>query len=445
VRLVIVGGSDAGISAALRARQLAPGTDVTVVVADRFPNFSICGIPYHVSGDVPRWQALAHRGLPELEATGMRLRLDTVAESVDAAGRRLLLEDGGEIGYDELVIGTGAVPVRPPIEGLDGLGPDDGVFLLHTMADTFALTAALDRRPRTALIVGAGYVGVEMVEALAARGLAVTQVEALPEVLPTVDPELGRLVRERIEKAGVEVVTGVGVAAVAKAGARLAVTGSGGFRRDVDLVLVVVGVRPDTALARTAGARLGARGAVAVDRSMRTSVPHVWAAGDCAVTHHRLLGETYLPLGTTAHKQGRVAGENAVGGTREYAGSLGSQVVKVFDLVVGRTGLKDEDARADFSPMTVAASADDHKVYYPGAEPIAMRWTGDVHSGRLLGVQMVGRLGSEVAKRVDVAAAAIHSGLTVDAISDLDLTYTPPLGSPWDALQVGAQAWEAAR
>jgi NADPH-dependent 2,4-dienoyl-CoA reductase/sulfur reductase-like enzyme len=173
-----------------------------------------------------------------------------------------------------------------------------------------------------------------------------TQVEALPEVLPTVDPELGRLVRERIEKAGVDVVTGVSVDAVHKSVARPDVTGSGGFRREVDPVLVVVGVRPDTALAQTAGAELAARGAIAVDRSMRASVPHVWAVGDCAVTHHRLLGETYLPLGTTAHKQGQVAGENAVGGSREYAGSLGSRVVKVFDLVVGRTRLKDAEARS---------------------------------------------------------------------------------------------------
>jgi NADPH-dependent 2,4-dienoyl-CoA reductase/sulfur reductase-like enzyme len=445
VRLVIVGGSDAGIAAALRARQLAPDTEVTVVVADRFPNFSICGIPYHVSGDVPRWQALAHRGLPELEATGMRLRLDTVARRIDPEGRQITCAGGDEIGYDELIVGTGAVPVRPPIEGLDRLGPADGVFLLHTMADTFALTEALDRGPQEALVVGAGYIGVEMVEALAARGLSVTQVEALPEVLPTVDPELGRVVRERIEKAGVEVVTGVRVSSVRTAD-RLVVDGSEGFHREVDLVLLVVGVRADTALAETAGVGLGARGAIKVDRSMRTNVPHVWAAGDCVVTHHRLLGETYLPLGTTAHKQGRIAGENAVGGSREYAGSLGSQVVKVFDLVVGRTGLKDsEAAAAGFEPVTVAATADDHKAYYPGAEPVAMRWTGDRTSGRLLGVQIVGQLGSEIAKRVDVVAAAIHSGLSVEDVSDLDLTYTPPLGSPWDALQVGAQTWEANR
>jgi NADPH-dependent 2,4-dienoyl-CoA reductase/sulfur reductase-like enzyme len=160
------------------------------------------------------------------------------------------------------------------------------------------------------------------------------------------------------------------------------------------------------------------------------------------VTHHRLLGTTYIPLGTTAHKQGRVAGENAIGGRREYAGSLGTQVVKVFDMAAARTGLRDhEAASAGFEPVTVAAEAEDHKAYYPGSHRIAMRWTGDRRTGRLLGVQLFGHRHAEVAKRVDIAATAIFNEMTVDAFSDLDLSYTPPLGSPWDAMQIGAQAW----
>ena len=203
-----------------------------------------------------------------------------------------------------------------------------------------------------------------------------------------------------------------------------------------------VGVRPDTGLAAAAGAELGVKGAIAVDRGMRTNLPDVFAAGDCVVTHHRLLGESYLPLGTTAHKQGRVAGENALGGRREFAGSLGTQVVKVFDLVAARTGLRDHEAvAAGFDPLTVDGEADDHKAYYPGSHRIAMRYTGDRRDGRLLGLQLVGRLGSEIAKRIDIAATAIFNDMTVEAISDLDLSYTPPLGSPWDALQAGAQAW----
>jgi NADPH-dependent 2,4-dienoyl-CoA reductase/sulfur reductase-like enzyme len=180
---------------------------------------------------------------------------------------------------------------------------------------------------------------------------------------------------------------------------------------------------------------------------MRTGVPHVWAAGDCVVTHHRLLGLTWLPLGTTAHKQGRVAGENMLGGDRRYAGSVGTQVVKVFDLVAARTGLRDRDA-ADLpgtTPLSSITIADDHKAYYPGAVPLSIGVTGDTATGRLLGAQIVGHRSAEVAKRIDVFAAALHAGSTLDEVSDLDLSYTPPLGSPWDAVQVAAQAWERER
>ena len=225
---------------------------------------------------------------------------------------------------------------------------------------------------------------------------------------------------------------------------RVQATAAGGtaVTRTAGMVLVVVGVRPDTALAAAAGATLGARGAIAVDRRMRTSLPDVLAAGDCVITHHRLLGETYLPLGTTAHKQGRVAGENACGGTREFAGSLGTQVVKIFDQAAARTGLRDHEAKAaGFDPVTIGSEADDHKAYYPGSHRITMRVTGDRGTGKLLGVQLFGHRHAEIAKRIDIAATAIFSNMTVDAISDLDLSYTPPLGSPWDAVQIGAQSW----
>lgn len=212
-----------------------------------------------------------------------------------------------------------------------------------------------------------------------------------------------------------------------------------------DVVLVVVGVRPSTDLLARAGARPGAGGAVVVDEAMRTGLPHLFAAGDGVITHHRLLGTTYLPLGTTAHKQGRVAGENAVGGSARFAGSVGTQVVKVFDLVAARTGLDDREAlAAGFEPATTTV-ADDHKAYYPGAEPLTIRVTGDTRDGRLLGAQLVGRLGTETAKRVDIFATALFAGLTVEQVSDLDLSYTPPLGSPWDAVQLAAQGWTRAR
>ena len=455
MHLVMIGGSDAGISAALRARELDPGSEVTVVVSDAYPNFSICGIPYYVSGEVPDWRNLAHRTTADLEATGMRLRLDTTARRIDVPARKLLVTDPGGteelVSYDKLIIGTGAVPVRPPIGGLDQLGPADGVHLLHSMGDTFAVMRTLtEDAPATAIIVGAGYIGLEMADALTTRGLQAIQMEQLPEVLPTVDPGLGAHVRDQLAGHGVEVLTGTTVRQISPSGpgsgGRLrveATTAAGtGLARHADLVLVVVGVRPDTTLAADAGSALGARGAIAVDTSMRTHLPDVYAAGDCVVTHHRLLGETYLPLGTTAHKQGRVAGENALGGHREFAGSLGTQVVKIFDHAAARTGLRDhEAAAAGFDPVTVGSEADDHKAYYPGSHRIAMCVTGDRATGRLLGMQLFGHRHAEIAKRIDIAAAAIFHGMTVDGLSDLDLSYTPPLGSPWDAVQMGAQAW----
>jgi NADPH-dependent 2,4-dienoyl-CoA reductase/sulfur reductase-like enzyme len=455
MHIVAIGGSDAGISAALRAREVDPGAEFTVVCADAYPNFSICGIPYYVSGEVTHWRNLAHRTYADLEAAGMRLRLDTTARKVDVAARELHVTglDGSEdvIAYDQLVIGTGAVPVRPPITGLDALGPGDGVHLLHSMDDTFAIMRTLEEAaPASAVIVGAGYIGLEMAEALAARGLAVTQVEQLPEVLPTVDPELGGLVRAQLEGHGVTVLPGTTVREIARADAGapgpLRVTAGTADGDPVTLhagmVLVVTGVRPETALAVSAGASLGARGAIAVDKAMRTGAPGVYAAGDCVITHHRLLGETYLPLGTTAHKQGRVAGANAAGGHAEFAGSLGTQVVKIFDHAAARTGLKDTEARsAGFDPVTAGFEADAHKAYYPGSHRIHMRFTGDRATGRLLGVQLFGHKHAEVAKRIDIAATAIFHGMTIDQVSDLDLSYTPPLGSPWDAVQMGAQAW----
>lgn len=457
MHLIAIGGSDAGISAALRARELDPSVEVTVVVADAYPNFSICGIPYYVSGEVTHWKNLAHRTFADLEATGMKPLVETVGRRIEAAERTLLVTgpDGKEVvlKFDELVIGTGALPVLPPIDGLSGagaLGVAQGVHLLHSMGDTFAVMETLERKaPESAVIIGAGYIGLEMAEALVARGLRVSQMERLDEVLPTVDPELGALIGNQLSEHGVEVLTGSAVSKIARndgeGSGHLRVeakTSEGDIHRDVDMVLVVVGVRPDTELAATAGVALGHGGAIAVDRQMRTNLPHVFAAGDCVTTHHRLQGVTYLPLGTTAHKQGRVAGENALGGQREYAGSLGTQVVKIFDHAVARTGLRDHEARsAGFDPVTVSVEADDHKAYYPDSHRIAMRFTGDRSSGQLLGVQLFGHRNAEIAKRIDIAATAIFHGMSVDDLNELDLSYTPPLGSPWDAVQMGAQAW----
>lgn len=454
--VIAIGGSDAGISAALRIRELDPTTDVTVVVADDYPNFSICGIPYYVSGEVTHWSNLAHRTAADLAATGMRVLTSTRATAINAGAHTLdVLDPQGnpqQLSYDALIVGTGAVSARPPITGLtgpDALGPTDGVHLLHSMGDTFEVMDSLTTRdPKTAVIIGAGYIGLEMAEGLTTRGIKVTQIEALPEVLPTVDPELGALVHTELQRHGVEVLTNTAVTAIARTDSDAltvtAVHDGQTFDRTVDFVLVVVGVKPDVELAADAGAELGIKGSIVVDEAMRTNLPDVYAAGDCVHTHHRLLGITWLPLGTTAHKQGRVAGENAIGGNARYAGSLGTQVVKIFDLVAARTGLREHEAIAadrGWVPVSTTSTPDDHKAYYPGATPISIRITGDAGTGALLGAQLVGHRSAEISKRVDTYATALFHAMTVDGLSELDLSYTPPLGSPWDAVQVAAQNW----
>jgi NADPH-dependent 2,4-dienoyl-CoA reductase/sulfur reductase-like enzyme len=407
MRLLVVGGSDTGISAALRARELDSSVEVTVLVADRFPNFSICGLPYHVSGDVADWRQLAHRSLQELEGTGMELRLDHTAHRIDPATRRVVVTDphGHKhvVGYDRLIVGTGAVPARPPIPGLDL----PGVHVLHSMADMFAVQQAIAaRRARRALIVGAGYIGLEMAEAFTSRGLEVTVVEQAPAAMPTVDPELGQIIGQELADQGVRLATGVTVRAI-----HPHPPGSGWWA--------------------TPGS---------------TSPPTwswSWSGCDPTASWPRLLAEpAYLPLGTTAHKQGRVAGENALGGQASFAGSLGTQVVKVFQLAVARTGLRDQEARAaGYDPVTVESMEFDHKAYYPDAHPLWLQVTGDRSTGQLLGAQVVGDHRAQVAKRIDISATALFHQMTVEGLGDLDLSYTPPFGSPRDAVQMAAQTW----
>lgn len=452
MHVAIVGGSDAGIEAARRCLELDPGVQVSLLVADAYPNFSICGIPYHVSGEVPDWRNLAHRGSDDLERLGITLMLDHRVTSLEVPLRTLsFMHDGraGSLSYDRLLLATGANPRRPPITGLDRLGPEDGVHVLHTMPETFALTDTVGQLPTgsTAVIVGAGYVGLEMAEALTTRGLHVVVVEQLPQVLPrTLDAELAASVERHLREQGVQVHCGSTVEAIERVGNALEVIVDGD-RLSAGLVLVATGVAPATELAVDAGLELGAAGAIAVDRQMRTGIEGVWAAGDCVHTHHRLLDDPgYLPLGTTAHKQGRVAGDNVMGGNLEYAGTLGTQAVRLFDRVAAATGLRDPEAQdAGFDPLTIQVDVDDHKAYYPGATPLSVRLTGDRGTGRLIGGQLLGSYGAEVSKRIDILAAAIHNGNTVADLADLDLSYTPPLGSPWDAIQQAAHTWQTAR
>lgn len=444
MRLLIIGGSDAGISAAIRARELDATTDVHLLVADEFPNFSICGLPFYLSGEISDWRTLAHRSRVDIESMGIQLHLAQTAIRIDPAKHTVdTRTNDGQInrhGFDRLVMATGAVPIKPTITGIDL--PD--VFFLHTMEDSFALHQRLEAGVKSAVIIGGGYIGLEMADALRQRNLNVTLIEQLPVVMRTVDPEISVRDAALLEDHAVSMRTGSGVDRIDRCAEGLTVRCGDGFQALGDIVLLALGVRPQSQLAQACGVITTERGAIAVDREMRTNLPNIFAAGDCAVTWHRLLEKNlYLPLGTTSHKQGRIAGENAVGGSRAFGGSLGTQSVKLFDRVVAATGLRQVDAAQNgFAPFAAELSTYDHKVYYPGASELTVRLVGDVATGRLLGGQLFGAFGKEVSKRVDVLATAMHNGMRVSELNEVDLSYTPPLSSPWDPLQMAAQHWQ---
>jgi NADPH-dependent 2,4-dienoyl-CoA reductase/sulfur reductase-like enzyme len=319
-----------------------------------------------------------------------------------------------------------------------------GVHVLHTIDQARAIRRILEAGARRIAIIGAGYIGTEMADALSHANIDVTLVEMAPAVLTTFDPDLGELIGTELRNHGVTTRCDTTVELItADPDGSLRVIGRPNLDVHADAVIVAVGVRAETTLARTAGLTTTTRGAVAVDPTMATSTPDVWAAGDCVHTHHVLSRDpVYLPLGTTAHKQGRVAGINAAGGAARYQGSLGTQSVKIIGLVAARTGLRDDEARAaGYDPATITIQADDHKAYYPGATTVHVRMTGDRSTRRLLGAQLIGAYGAEISKRVDIIAAAIHARTSVEEIGDFDLSYTPPLSSPWDPLQVAAHAW----
>jgi len=442
-KIVIIGGSDAGISAGLRARELAPDTDVTMILADRYPNFSICGLPFYLSGEVSDWKTLAHRSGDEIAKGGIKVLTQHQVMSIVADRKHIVAADAAghtrTFFYDGLVVGTGGKSLMPDLPGMDL----PGVFPLRWMTDGFAFQEHLTtRRPASIVIIGAGYIGMEMADAMTRRGLAVSVVEFAPAVLTTFDQALGHIVRTELEKHGVRVFTGFSVERIESADGRLSVC-SDTAAVTGDMVLVAMGSRPETRLAQSAGIATGIKGAICVNQRMETSIPDIYAAGDSAETYHRLLGKNvYLPLGSTAHKQGRIAGENAVGGNRDYTGTLGTQSVKIFNLVAARTGLKDDEAlKEGFAPLSADMDTWDHKLYYPHAEKLQMRITGDQNTGKLLGMQIIGTYGTEVSKRIDTVAAAVHHSMTVEALNDLDLSYTPPLSSPWDPVQMAAQAW----
>ncbi|HXG41926.1 MAG TPA: FAD-dependent oxidoreductase [Dehalococcoidia bacterium] len=442
-RLLVVGGDAAGMSAAANARRRRPADDLAIDVYEQGPHvsYAACGIPYYIGGLVPSAERLIARRPEQFEAEGIGVHRRHRVEAIDVSQGRVLVRplDGGEARwepYDHLLLATGSLPVRPQVPGIDARG----VFGLNTLESGIAVHRFLEEeRPRRAVIVGGGYIGLEMAEALVLKGLQVTLVEKEEQVMLTLDADMAEPIARRLEGLGVELHLGEALTAFETADGRLraAVTDRGTL--PCDLAVLGLGVRPNSGLAREAGIPLGVRGAIVVNERMQTELPGIWAAGDCAQTFHLVSRRPFwVALGTVANKQGRVAGINLGGGYATFPGVVGTAITKVCELEIARTGLQEREIRAlgwEFVAARIEAPTRAH--YYPEAGRLTVKLLAERGSGRLLGGQIVGTDGA--GKRIDVIATALHGGLTVEEFLHLDLAYAPPFSPVWDPVLVAAR------
>jgi NADPH-dependent 2,4-dienoyl-CoA reductase/sulfur reductase-like enzyme len=422
MRLLVIGGTAAGMSAAARARRLDPSLDIAVLEQGPVVSFGACGLPYYVEGRI-RSAAQMVVYTPEYFQKQRNIAVRTGARVVSILHprRRVALADGGEEHYDRLVIATGARP-RPARIGGEDL---PRVFHLNTMADGVRLRQFIeDERPKTALIVGAGYIGFEAADAFRHRGMHVAIASLGFDALNRRDPELTRLITAHCERFGVEMRWNTEVHSVAE--------------EPADLVLIAAGIQPNAEIAGEAGVETGRTGAIRVDDRLETNLPGVYAAGDCAETFHLVTGRhEWVPLGTTANKMGRVAGANAAGRRERFAGIVGTSVLRIMGLDIGLTGLSCEQARAaGFAPVEARIQAKSRPGYF-GGRPMTVQLVADRNTRRLLGGWIAGEHG--VAGRANVIALALQARMTVDDFQGSDLAYAPPFAPAWDPLLIAAQ------
>lgn len=448
-RIVIIGGVAAGATAAARARRLDEHAEITVIERGPYVSFANCGLPYHISGAIQKRSKLLLQ-TPEGFFSRYRVKvlIKTEAISIDRDGRTVRVRDlsmeGTErdIPYDALILAQGGSPVVPPLPGTD----KDHVFKLWSIPDMDAIQKRIkEHEPKSAVVVGGGFIGLETAEAFIERGLRVTIVELTDHLMPPMDTPFGRRIEERFRQAGAAVLTGRAVKSIEAA----SVTLDDGTTVDADIVLLSVGVRPNTALAASAGLEIGATGALSVDDRLRTADPRIWAAGDMVEVVSKVSGtRVRIPLAGPANRQGRIAATNAVAAVSDrgeaspvpsmtYRGAAGTSVVKIFDETAASTGLSLAAARkAGFDALEASILKADHASYYPGEEDLLLTLVYDAKDGRILGAQAYGKAGVE--KRIDAAAVAVQVGLTVDQIAELDFAYAPPYSSANDPLNMVA-------
>ena len=442
-RFVIIGGDAAGMSAASLAKRRQPDLEIEAYEMGDYTSYGACGMPYYVSGDVPQLDDLVVVTPEEFEhKRGIRVFMRHRAETIHPHENRIEVRDLGtgilkEVPYDDLLIATGAEPVIPARLDMDL----PGVFALRGLPDADGIRRYIGQHSfREAIIVGTGYIGMEMAEALATNGLNVTVLGRRPQVLPLFEQEISEIVAQELEKRHIRLMTRAEAeSAVQDRDGRLAVTLANGERLTTDLLMVGAGVRPRSRLAEEAGLALGVKKAIQVDRTGRTSSPHIWSAGDCAEAYHALLKKnTYIPLALTANRQGRVVGNNVVGIPSEFPGILGTTICKVFDLTVARTGLSVTEAQAEgYDVAKVVVNGRSRAHYYPGSASITTMLIVERGNQKLWGAQMVGADG--VAHRINTWAAALGAGLSLEQIYGLDLAYAPPFSPVWDPVLVASE------
>jgi NADPH-dependent 2,4-dienoyl-CoA reductase/sulfur reductase-like enzyme len=437
--MVVIGGDAAGLSAAAQARRLRPASELEIVVLEQGPDasYSACGIPYWVGGLVSDRNRLIARTPAEFAARDITVRTGTRAEEIDLSAGTVTVTGGERLGYGHLVVATGGRPARPDVPGLDAAG----VHGVHRLADGADIRAAIAAGAKRAVVLGGGYIGLEMAEVLKTRGLEVTVVLADPVPMAQLDTDMGERVCKAMGDMGFDMQTGQPVREIEvdSDGVVQAVrTDAGSY--PCDLVVLGLGMGPEVTLAREAGLDIGVTGAIDVRRNQQSrSHPEVFAAGDCSQTFHRITGEpAHIALGTHANKQGRIAGSVIGGRPARFAGVLGTAVTKVGDLEVGRTGLcttQAEDNGYDYRTETIEGTT--RAGYYPGAAEIAVKLLSERGSGLLLGAQVVGGPGS--GKRIDVLATAIWAGMTAEELAGSDLSYAPPFSPTYDPVVVAAR------
>ena len=444
-RLVVVGGDAGGMAAATAARRHDPDLDIVALERGRWTSYSACGIPYLVGGEVKRLEDLVIRRPQDLRngyGIDVRMRCEAMAIDLDAGKvevRNHELNRTFSLGFDVVHLGTGARPLRPPLPGIDL----PFVCGVQTLDDASQLLRHLTNTPPWApggvervVVVGAGYIGLEMAEAFVRRGAEVTVVTDRPEVMPSLDPDMGAHVTKAMRCLGITVRCGAAVTGFEPGAVQVGETSL-----PADLVVLGLGVAPNAQLAEAAGLTLGAAGAIRVDRRQRTSAEAVWAAGDCCTSRHLVSGsEVYVALGTVTNKQARVAGANLGGGYATFAGVLGTAVTKVCDLEVGRTGLTEsEAAAAGFGAVAATIESTTTAGYLPeSAGKIHVKVVAERGGGRLLGAQIVG-CGPGAAKRIDVVATALTAGMACAEVAELDLGYAPPFSPLWDPVAIAAR------